>query len=71
MAGWAKAGRRPRDRRQQILAAAAERFRASGYHNVGMTEIADAVGVAGPAMYRHVGGPSTHSIDTRATPMKK
>jgi AcrR family transcriptional regulator len=49
-------GRRPRDRRQQILAAAAERFRASGYHNVGMTEIADAVGVTGPAMYRHFRG---------------
>jgi AcrR family transcriptional regulator len=48
--------RRPRDRRQQILAAAAERFRTSGYHNVGMTEIADSVGITGPALYRHFRG---------------
>ena len=48
--------RRPRDRREQILAAAAEQFRASGYHNVGVTEIADSVGITGPALYRHFRG---------------
>jgi AcrR family transcriptional regulator len=45
--------RRPRDRRQQIVAAAAEQFRAAGYHNVGMAEIAEAVGITGAAVYRH------------------
>jgi AcrR family transcriptional regulator len=49
-------GRRPRDRRQQILAAAAEQFRVSGYHNVGVTDIADAVGITGAAVYRHFRG---------------
>jgi AcrR family transcriptional regulator len=45
--------RRPRDRRQQILAAAAEHFRSAGYHNVGMAGIAEAVGITGAAVYRH------------------
>jgi len=50
------AGRRPRDRKQQIVAAAARQFRQSGYHNVGMTDIADAVGITGAALYRHFSG---------------
>jgi hypothetical protein len=37
--------RRPRDRRGRIIAAAAEQFRASGYHNVGIVEIAEVVGI--------------------------
>ena len=45
--------RRPRDRRQQILTAAAEQFRSAGYHNVGMADIAEAVGITGAAVYRH------------------
>ncbi|MFH8616327.1 TetR/AcrR family transcriptional regulator [Streptomyces sp. NPDC017979] len=45
--------RRPRDRKQQIVAAAAEQFRKSGYHQVAMTDIAEAVGITGPALYRH------------------
>jgi AcrR family transcriptional regulator len=49
-------GPRPRDRRKQILTVAAERFRTSGYPNVGITEIADAVGITGAAVYRHFRG---------------
>lgn len=45
---------RPGDRRQQILDAAAQRFRAVGYHQVGMAEIAAAVGIGPSALYRHV-----------------
>jgi AcrR family transcriptional regulator len=44
---------RPRDRRQRIIAAAGAQFRASGYHNVGITDIADAVGITSGALYRH------------------
>jgi AcrR family transcriptional regulator len=45
--------RRPRNRREQIIAAAARQFRASGYHNVGITDIAEAVGITSAALYRH------------------
>jgi AcrR family transcriptional regulator len=48
--------RRPRNRRQLIVDAAAEQFRSSGYHNVGMSDIADAVGITGAALYRHFTG---------------
>ena len=48
--------RRPRDRRQQVLAAAAARFWALGYHQVGMADVAAAVGIAPSALYRHVRG---------------
>jgi AcrR family transcriptional regulator len=48
--------RRPRDRRQRIIAAAAEQFPASGYHNVGITDIAEAVGITSGALYRHFAG---------------
>jgi AcrR family transcriptional regulator len=51
-----RARARPRDRKQQIVAAAAEKFRMSGYHNVGMIDIAEAVGITGPAVYRHFTG---------------
>ncbi|RZQ63860.1 TetR/AcrR family transcriptional regulator [Amycolatopsis suaedae] len=44
---------RPPDRREQIAATAAELFCARGYHNVGIGDIAEAVGVTGPAIYRH------------------
>jgi AcrR family transcriptional regulator len=46
----------PESRRQQIMAAAAEQFRASGYHNVGIDDVAKAVGLTGPALYRHFRG---------------
>lgn len=46
--------RRPRDRRQQILAAAAAQFRQRGYHGTGIADLADAVGVrSSAALYRH------------------
>jgi AcrR family transcriptional regulator len=48
--------RRPRNRRQLIIAAAAEQFRAAGYHNTGITDIADAVGITSAALYRHFAG---------------
>jgi AcrR family transcriptional regulator len=46
-------GRRPRDRREQLAAVAAELFRARGYAGVGINDIAAAAGVTGPALYRH------------------
>ncbi|TDV52415.1 TetR/AcrR family transcriptional regulator [Actinophytocola oryzae] len=40
-------------RREQILAAAAGLFARHGFHGVGIDEIGAAVGVSGPALYRH------------------
>jgi AcrR family transcriptional regulator len=48
--------RRPRNRRQLIITAAAKQFRTSGYHNVGITDIAEAVGITSAALYRHFSG---------------
>lgn len=45
--------RPPRDRKQQILAAAGELFREHGYHNVSVAQVAAAVGITAPALYRH------------------
>ncbi|NUS45950.1 MAG: TetR family transcriptional regulator [Mycobacteriaceae bacterium] len=45
--------RRPRDRKEQILRAAAVAFSEHGYHRVGVNEIAAEVGISGPALYRH------------------
>jgi AcrR family transcriptional regulator len=56
MAHGPEPARRPRDRRQQIIASAAQQFRKAGYHNVGITEIAEAVGITSGALYRHFGG---------------
>ncbi|WP_243058110.1 TetR/AcrR family transcriptional regulator [Nocardioides sp. SR21] len=53
MAGAQRVAVRPRNRKQLILAAAGDAFAARGYHNVGMEDIAAAVGVSGPALYRH------------------
>ncbi|MDH6135411.1 AcrR family transcriptional regulator [Kitasatospora sp. MAA4] len=50
------AARRPRGRRGQILAVAAEQFHRSGYHQVAMAEVAAAVGITAPALYRHYRG---------------
>src|SRR5688500_5972175 len=41
------------NRRDQILAAAAELFARHGFHGVGIADIGAAVGIAGPALYRH------------------
>jgi AcrR family transcriptional regulator len=48
----ASATERP-TRRDQILAAAAELFARSGFHGVGIDDIGAAVGISGPALYRH------------------
>lgn len=44
---------RPRDRKRHIQEAAAAAFSRNGYHVVGMQDIADAVGISAPALYRH------------------
>ncbi len=46
-------GTRPRDRKAQLAAVAAELFRARGFHGVGINDIAASAGVTGPALYRH------------------
>ncbi|GGK58068.1 TetR/AcrR family transcriptional regulator [Nocardia camponoti] len=45
--------RRPKDRKLQIMRAAARAFSQRGYHPVGVDEIAAEVGISGPALYRH------------------
>lgn len=45
--------RRPKDRKAQIVRAAARAFSDRGYHGVGVDEIAAEVGISGPALYRH------------------
>lgn len=44
---------RPRDRKRRIQEAAATAFARNGYHAVGMQDIAEAVGISAPALYRH------------------
>lgn len=46
-------GRRPRDRKAQIVSAAADLFHRQGYHSVTMEGIADAVGITAGGLYRH------------------
>ncbi|MFE0022310.1 TetR/AcrR family transcriptional regulator [Amycolatopsis sp. NPDC059021] len=41
------------NRREQIMAAAAELFAHHGFHGVGIDDIGAAVGISGPALYRH------------------
>jgi AcrR family transcriptional regulator len=48
--------RRPRDRKQRILVAAATLFADTGYHQAGMTDLAAAVGIGPSALYRHFRG---------------
>jgi AcrR family transcriptional regulator len=49
-------GTRPRNRRELILAAAADLFAEHGYAKVGMSDLADAVGIGPSALYRHFAG---------------
>jgi AcrR family transcriptional regulator len=51
--GRAGVARRPRNRRAQILDAAAVLFHRSGFHDVGMEQIAGAVGITAGVLYRH------------------
>src|SRR5512147_3218558 len=46
-------GKRPRFRREMILSAAAELFRKQGYRGTRIEDIGAAVGMTGPAVYRH------------------
>jgi len=45
--------RRARVSSEQIVAAAARLFASDGYHQVGMREIADALGIRGASLYHH------------------
>ncbi|MEV1206459.1 TetR/AcrR family transcriptional regulator, partial [Microbispora rosea] len=45
-----------RNRRAEILDAAAGLFAARGFHGVSIEDIGTAVGVSGPALYRHFSG---------------
>ncbi|MFI6595598.1 TetR/AcrR family transcriptional regulator [Nonomuraea sp. NPDC050536] len=45
-----------RNRRTEILEAAARLFAARGFHGVTIEDIGGAVGVSGPALYRHFSG---------------
>jgi AcrR family transcriptional regulator len=45
--------RRPADRRRQIITAAGELFCERGFHNVSTADVAAAVGITAPALYRH------------------
>lgn len=47
---------RPRDRKEQIVAAAGELFYRHGFHNVGTGQIAASVGITAGALYRHFKG---------------
>ncbi|TMR92067.1 TetR/AcrR family transcriptional regulator [Nonomuraea basaltis] len=48
--------RNRRNRRAEILEAAARLFAARGFHGVSIEDIGGAVGVSGPALYRHFTG---------------
>jgi AcrR family transcriptional regulator len=43
-------------RRQQILAVAAQLFARHGFHGVSIADLGAAVGISGPALYRHFPG---------------
>lgn len=48
-----KPRQRPKNRRDQIIRAAAESFSEQGYFATGVDQIAGQVGISGPALYRH------------------
>lgn len=52
----ARPARRPRDRRAQILAGAADLFARRGFAAVSVQEIGEANGITGAAVYRHFAG---------------
>ncbi|MEV0084752.1 TetR family transcriptional regulator [Saccharopolyspora sp. NPDC050642] len=54
--GGARPARRPRDRKEQIVLAAATLFREKGFHNVALADVAGAVGITAGALYRHFRG---------------
>lgn len=50
--------RRPRNRKQLIVAAAARQFEQGGFHDVAVADIAAEVGITASALYRHFRGKS-------------
>src|SRR5690348_2033028 len=52
----AAAGAAGPSRRQQILAVAAQLFARHGFHGVSIADLGTAVGISGPALYRHFPG---------------
>ncbi|MEU1984202.1 TetR/AcrR family transcriptional regulator [Nocardia sp. NPDC019395] len=52
--------RRPKNRRAQIAAAAANAFGSLGYHSVSMEDIAGGLGISSAALYRHY--PSKYAL---------
>lgn len=44
---------RPKPRRQQIIDVAAELFAERGYHGVSIADLGTALGLSGPALYKH------------------
>lgn len=57
--------KRPKDRKARIALAGAELFCERGYHGVSVDQIAAAVGISGPAVYRHF--PNKYAILVHAT----
>ena len=47
------AGTRPRDRRELIRSTAGELFLERGYHNVSVSDVAEALDIAPSALYHH------------------
>src|ERR1700674_5409393 len=45
--------RRRRNRKQELVAVAARLFATRGYRSVGVDDIGEALGLSGPAIYRH------------------
>src|SRR5262245_20006843 len=56
--------RRPRNRKQLIVAAAAKQFERRGFHDVAIADIVAEVGITGPALYRHFRGKSDLLVAT-------
>lgn len=59
-------GTRPANRRELIIAAASELFATRGYEHVSVSDIAEAVGVAPSALYRHFSGKTQLLTDVLA-----
>jgi AcrR family transcriptional regulator len=53
----------PRSRREEILEAASRLFRQYGYHGVGIDEIGEAAGIAGPTVYGNYAGKADILVD--------
>jgi AcrR family transcriptional regulator len=53
----------PRSRREEILDAAIRLFRLHGYHGVGIDEIGEAAGIAGPTVYGNYAGKADILVD--------